>query len=372
MINTMKKITLLLAITLGCSVYAGGLYAQDTAQRDSAELIDPRLNEFQNRFLNQQAHALLGLVNETLVAYPPQQPEPEVRRLALLMLDGVLHDVYAPYRPPVQQFFHTRMDQALGEIETTSVDEGARIWKLYNHGFVVRTATVTIGFDLIRGHSVRAEGFALEDDIMARVVRQCDALFISHRHGDHADEWVAQAFIDQGKPVVAPPEIWVGKPIHSKITHFKREAHTLHPLPVQNGLHELRVVLYPGHQGDNIQNNVTLVFTPEGMSFSQTGDQSNSDDFEWIDQVGQHHRVDVLMPNCWTTDIVRMILGFNPVVVITGHENEMGHTIDHREPYWLTYQRKVGSDRFGGSRTVGYSRPLVLMTWGESFHYLPR
>ncbi len=75
------------------------------------------------------------------------------------------------------------------------------------------------------------------------------------------------------------------------------------------------------------------------------------------------------MPNCWTSDIVRVVKGFNPALVITGHENEMGHTIDHREPYWLTYQRREGSDRFGGSSELGYNTPLILMTWGESYHY---
>ena len=96
------------------------------------------------------------------------------------------------------------------------------------------------------------------------------------------------------------------------------------------------------------------------MSFSQTGDQSNDGDFAWIDEVGAKHHVDVLMPNCWTNDIVRMVRGFDPELVMTGHENEMGHTIDHREPYWLTYQRLRRS-----------THPMVLMTWGESFHYMP-
>jgi hypothetical protein len=143
----------------------------------------------------------------------------------------------------------------------------------------------------------------------------------------------------------------------------------LQTLAVKSGKQILKVIVYPGHQGEDIENNVSLVFTPEGLSFSHMGDQSNSNDFEWIDLVGKKHVVDVLMPNCWTTDIVRVVKGFQPAVVITGHENELGHTIDHREPYWLTYQRREGSDRFGGSRELGYATPLILMTWGESFVY---
>ena len=360
--NKIFSITgLLVLITISCK-------AQNN-QTKSSVLIDPTLNEIQNQFMDNQAEALLSQASKVFSDYPPNWPEPAARRSALLLLDGVFHDVYAPHRPPVQLFFKSRMRKAIEEIEQTEIAFGARIWKLYDHGFVIRTKTATIGFDLIRGKSARAEGFLISEDIMDRLIKQCDVLFISHYHGDHAEEWVAQSFIDQGKPVVAPPEVWKDKSINKYITHLERVPHTIQTLPVQGGKQILEVIVYPGHQGENIENNVSLVKTPEGLSFSHMGDQSNSDDFEWIDEVGNNHVVDVLMPNCWTTDIVRVALGFNPALVITGHENEMGHTIDHREPYWLTYQRREGSDRFGGSSELGYDTPLILMTWGESYHY---
>ena len=345
----------------------------ENAQIETAgsRVSDPRLSEIQNQFLDRQARTFLDLIDETLRQYPPHLSDQAERRLALFLLDGVLHDVYAPKRLPVQAFFHDRIRRAAGQIENVTVEDGAMIWKLYNHGFVIRTATVTFGFDLVRARLRRTEEFALSDKLMKRLVEQCDALFISHRHGDHADEWVAQAFLEQKKPVVAPPEVWQDRPIHADMTHLKRESQTVQVLAIQNGRRELRVVNYPGHQGARIENNVPLVFSPEGMSFCQMGDQSNGSDFTWIDSVGNNHRVDVLLPNCWTTDIVRTVRGFDPELVITGHENEMGHTIDHREPYWLTYERKVGSDRFGGSRLIGYDVPSLVMTWGEAYHYQP-
>ena len=361
----MKKIFsiagLLVLITINCKA--------QSYQARSSVLVDTTLNEVQNQFMDNQAEALLSQANEVFSDYPPNWPEPAARRSALLLLDGVFHDVYAPQRPPVQVFFKTRMRMAVEEIEQTEITSGARIWKLYDHGFVIRTKTATIGFDLIRGKSARAEGFLISEEYMDRLIKQCDVLFISHYHSDHAEEWVAQSFIDQGKPVIAPPEVWEDKSINKFITHLERVPHTVQMLPVQDGKQKLEVIVYPGHQGGNIENNVSLVKTPEGLSFSHMGDQSNSDDFEWIDEVGNNHVVDVLLPNCWTTDIVRVTKGFNPALVITGHENEMGHTIDHREPYWLTYQRREGSDRFGGSSEIGYDTPLILMTWGESYHY---
>ena len=283
---------------------------------------DPTLNKIQNEFLNNQSLAILTHVNKILDQHLPDWPEPEQRKAALLLLDGVLHDVYAPQRPPVQEFFHKRMEKATIEIEQTKVEEGARIWKLYNHGFVVRTPSVTIAFDLIRGESVRVKDFALDNNLMKRIIDQCDALFISHYHRDHAEKWVAQAFIDQEKPVVARPDIWKDQQIHSSLTHLKREAHTLQSLSIQGSKLNLDVVIYPGHQGSNIDCNVALVITPEGLSFSQTGDQSNNEDFEWIDEVANHHDVDVFFPNCWTTDIVRAIKGFDPAIE-TGTYNKI-------------------------------------------------
>ena len=164
-------------------------------------------------FYNRQAQASLDMVNEALEKYPPQIPEPIERRLALLTMDGIMHEENAAQHPSVQEFYHDCLSNALTEMENTKVKEGALIWKLYDHGFVVRTATVTLGFDLIRGNSAQADGFAVNDDLMKLIVDQCDIMFISHRHGDHADQWVAQAFLDQAKPVIAPDDIWINNDI---------------------------------------------------------------------------------------------------------------------------------------------------------------
>ncbi len=333
----------------------------------SSDLIDPTLNERQNQFLNSQAEALLGHANEVFAKYPPTWPLPQARLTALFLLDGVLHDVYAPNRVPVQNFMKARIKQAIEEIEQAKVSKGARIWKLYNHGFVIRTHSVTLGFDLVRAESVRVDGFRIPQEDMTRLITQCDAMFISHPHGDHAEEGAIQSFINQGKPVVAPPLVRKGRPIHKQIIHLNRIGGIRHPITVQDGKQTLTVFVYPGHQGD-LENNVPIVFTPEGLSFAHLGDQHNGADLKWIDTMAERHRLDVLLPNCWTLDIGRTARGFNPRCIITGHENEMGHTIDHREPYWLTHHRRKGS-KLAVKGDVGYDTPLIMMTWGESYHY---
>lgn len=138
-------------------------------------------------FINQQAKVTLGLVNNVLMMNPPILEEPLVRKTALLMIDNVLHEEKAAYRPAVQEFLHKRIEIAVDEIRTQEVKEGAVIWKLYNHAFVIKTPSVTIGFDIERGRP-GTEGFTLSKELMQQLIDEVDVLFISHYHNDHADE----------------------------------------------------------------------------------------------------------------------------------------------------------------------------------------
>lgn len=70
---------------------------------------------------------------------------------------------------------------------------------------------------------------------------------------------------------------------------------------------------------------------------------------------------DALIVNCWTHRMSDLVDGFNPKLVVTGHENEMGHTIDHREAFWLTFQKMEQ-----------ISKDYLVMGWGEWYHALNR
>jgi len=360
--NSISKFSFVLFISLIISLTIS--LAQD-------KNFDPNLNSKENDYLNRQAEGFLNEITKTLDEYPPQFPRQDERFRALLLLDAVLHDVYAAHRPPVQDFYQSRIENALLEIENARIEKGARIWKLYNMGFIVKTKTTTLAFDLVSGESAGSESFTIPSKIMEGFINQCDALFISHRHRDHADEWIAQKFIDEEKPVVAPPQVWKDRSIHNSITHLKRKSHTKQELFIKNGSVKLDVVIYPGHQMSSHENNVSLVFTPENISVCHMGDQINEGefmvDYEWIDHVSEKYEVDVLLPPSWTNEIFRIVKGFDPALVIPGHENELGHSIDDRVPFWddseyleLTYPELKNSEF-----------PLILMTWGESYHYLP-
>jgi L-ascorbate metabolism protein UlaG (beta-lactamase superfamily) len=332
---------------------------------------DPCLDDRGNAYMDRQSSAFLHEVQEILHANPPRHPEPRERRLGLLLLDAVLHDKHAAHRQPVQEFYQSRMNDALRSLQSAQVEQGAMIWKLYNMGFIVRTKSVTLAFDINSGEAAEAKGFGLNPDVIQQFVQECDVLFISHRHRDHAEKAVARLFLGQSKPVIAPSQVWEGEPIHDSIRHFTRVAHEKQRLVLGMGKPDLAVVIYPGHQMRSHENNVPLVFTPEGISIAHMGDQINEGDFmidyAWIDQVRDHHDVDILFPPCWTNEIYRIAQGFDPKLVIPGHENELGHPVDDRVPYWgdsqyleLTYPELKAS-----------SYPVIPMVWGERYYFDP-
>jgi L-ascorbate metabolism protein UlaG (beta-lactamase superfamily) len=298
-------------------------------------------------------------VDDMLRRFPPGIPEHPVRRAALIRLDDILHIDSAPKKPIVQEYFKRRMADAIAEIEKTPVREGARIWKLYNHGFLVRTPAASWTFDLVPGPP-RVDGFSITGDMLERLVTQSDATFVSHMHADHANADVARLFLKQGKAVVLPEGLWSDRAdLAGRVTYPTRSTSEVTEVGIRAGKERLRVVAHPGHQGATVTNNVHLVRSPDGFAALQTGDQWFEADFEWMAHIGSRHNVDVMLPNCWTMDIQRMARGVNPRLIITGHENEMAHTVPHREDYTQTWNRLHGSQY-----------PLVLMTWGESFRLI--
>lgn len=363
----MIRLALVFSIFLLFSAY--GSVAQVYNKRNDSGKPDPQLSEKDNQYIDRQDHVFLDTVKAILSRYPPSFPENKERNTAKLIMDAVFHDAFAVYRKPPQHFFRERVDQIIKELETTKVETGVCLWKVYNMGFIARTKTVTIAFDLVTGITGGSADFAMSTEEVDQLVKQCDVLFISHRHPDHADKIIAESFLQKGLPVIAPKQAWKNDSIQSRITHLERIAEKQQHLKLKNC--SLDLIVYPGHQLKSIDNNVYLVTTPEGIVLAHIGDQINEGDFmidfDWIDQVKKLHKVDVLMPNAWTTDIFRIVRGFNPKIVMPGHELEMGHVVWDRLPYW-------GDDEYLELNYAELKKskyPVIVTVWGESFHYTP-
>ena len=299
-------------------------------------------------YLMRQTARALDLVDRALKEYPPVTGNNITRRLALYNVDGILHNTTFDKSEPLMDYVKTRMQQVIDGLKAP-LEAEMSIYKLYNHGFIVRTKSTTVAFDMVMGSTYQL----IPDELMAQLVDLCDILFLSHKHRDHVDPGVVKMFTDRGKQVVAPDE---ALPENKEITHFRREQ--IADLNIQLPKGKLSIKVLPGHQ-DQLQNNIYVITTPEGLTYAQTGDQYHGEDVPWIATVKNSiPPVDVLLINCWAMELKTHVEGFNPKLVITGHENEMGHTIDHREAYWMSYLK-----------LDELNWPYSLMTWGECYHY---
>ena len=301
-------------------------------------------------FLQEQASVIIDEAYKVLSAHPPGPTVSSERRLALFALDALFHDT----RLDNGSAFMTYMDRIIGNMaaalrKSKPTGSDIRFFRFYNHGFIVQTPSVTVGIDLVRGG--RADNPFISEPLMRSIVEQCDILFISHAHGDHTDLSVAKMFCEQGKNVIVPEEIWKDMGPQLRVvrgTDLIRE--TIH-IPAKNT--SLTVFVYPGNQG-KVLNNVYSITLPEGKTITHTGDQDFSDDL--IAKINGNLKTDVLLVQCWMMPMEKFVSGIKPALVLTGHENEMLHTIDHRESYWLTFRRMSE-----------VKVPYVVLAWGESY-----
>ena len=304
----------------------------------------------EDAYLMKQASHMFSLSDLALTENPPVPGAPTARKLALYNVDAMLHEVKYDNSEPFCKFIDSRIGKVIEDMNS-SVKKGMKVYKIYNHGFVVRTMTSNVAFDLVRG-ACRKEKL-LSDDQVDAIIEKCDVLFLSHNHGDHVDKYVVGKFIEAGKPVVAASEIL---PDTEGVTHYRSETEVLDTEVVLRNGKVLKVKIFPGNQSD-MMCNVYVVTTPEKFTVAHTGDQYNKEDMDWISGVRNvAPRIDALMINCWSYNLGDAIAGFNPRYVFTGHENEMGHTIDHREAFWLTFQKL---------ENIKYD--YVVMAWGEWF-----
>ncbi|MCR4665049.1 MAG: MBL fold metallo-hydrolase [Paludibacteraceae bacterium] len=307
---------------------------------------------YPDNYLENQARVAFGTIDEALQANPPQKEMSLLRKMALISLDQLLHDTHNDKQEPFYTFINTRMQRMLDDMERP-VKKGLRIYKLYNDGFIIKTKDATVAVDLVPG-GPNSRPF-ISDSIIYKIAGKCDAMFVSHAHGDHANLSIAKAFASRGKLVIAPKGLWTG--VNPMIQQLL-VADTTVDVP----FNELNMTLHilPGHQ-DDMYNNIYVMEFKNAGTVAHTGDQWNEEDVVWIDKVHEHYKIDVLLPNCWINQMERSLKGFGPKIIITGHENEMEHTIDHREAYWITMKKF--------ERMSGLNIPNVLMTWGESYDY---
>ena len=294
----------------------------------------------------------LKLISDYLDHFPPYEDNYENRLYILLLFDKIVHLEHdISKNSDLRDFLNYRMKKTVEEIRVIRPKEEVAVWKIYNHGFIVRDNTLTIAFDVVRG----AEDIIIEDEYINVIAENIDVLFISHIHSDHNDIDIAEKVLQAGGAVVIPENLW--KNINADFKYAVRSRSKPDSVFINKKNRYVKFFTFPGHQGELI-NNVYAVELPVKKQVMHTGDQSSGNDIEWLKNISEQIRIDILIPNCWTNDLAGLTGGLAPSAVILGHENEMGHTVDHRESFEQSYQllEKISSGK-------------IILNWGEKYIY---
>lgn len=307
-------------------------------------------------YLDNQREVLFDIVDKTLRQNGPSASPAAERQLALASLDALVHDTRNDGSDALLEFIQRRVSYA-GVALGKKPSKGLEIIKLYNDGFIVRAGSGDIvGFDIC---GTRNGVKYIPEGLMKELLGYCHALFVSHKDPDHADPSVIAMASEMGIPVYAPYDFDNDRVI--KMRHDVKDGNYSELVPPSSSTSHLTIWPLPGHQ-DGMENNIWVITFPNGYSVAHCGDQYRKEDLEWLRTIGTRMktRIDVLIIDSWAMSLKETIEGFNPRCVISGHENEMGHTIDHREALWLS-QYKFDE--------MGLQVPCIVMAWGERFLY---
>lgn len=259
-------------------------------------------------------------------------------------------DPYLETPTDILQYYEARMARVATEMDQP-VTSGFRVWAMFNHGFIVKTPTATMAFDLVEGKTNWASPawtVKLSEDILNRI----DVLMVSHEHVDHWDatDRIPATIKLRGGAVLYPSgglqRVSTTLLMSDKqVTQVKDLRITAHV-----GLHNAPVLIYE-------------VVTGDGYRIVHTGDNQNSATLPAL------QGVDLLLLNGWvneggaTTNQVGMkssIEKLRPAVMIPGHFAE----ISRPKTGWYRFTDGLALQNDALIRTK-----TVVMTWGERMDY---
>lgn len=313
-------------------------FVDDPALRDMGEEIG-----FSGSDPDRWAPATVRFADQALEGFPPGPGNGEARLALAELMDVAVHlEFTEALEEEIDRMYARRLSRAIGEIQSAEVSHGLRIWKIYNMGFVVKSKNHAVAFDL---HPGKVAG-PLSGEQIGVIADVCDALFVTHRHGDHWTAGVLDAFARRGKPVVLPEDdFWSGD------TAVLAGDHIREPLDVAG----LKLWSYRGQQLGRCPCNVYIV-EMDGIKVSHNGDMNTP--YPWVHAIHLEHDIDVQLLNCWALPTI-MARGQKARMIVTGHEWELGHDIDGRRGY----------DETQAMLKPGFKRTFLV--WGESATYVP-
>ena len=283
-----------------------------------------------------------------LEAHPPDGTNWAKRRELLEAIDVPINAAHSnAWRRDIGALFKRQMDRAIAEITNARVTGGVRIWRMYNMGFVVKSAEATIGFDI---HPGWVFDNPMDEDQQKRLARQLDVAFVSHWHHDHCSRPFLKQMLAAGKKIVLLDS--VAKELTGENV-FRIPGSADRPLRVAG----VDIYGYTGRQFPTARNNVYVVRTG-GLLVMHQGDNDKTSLYR---DIAAAHKVDVLLGNCWAR-LNTVVDGVKPRLVISGHENEIKHPSMFRSGYKRTFKElddmKLAPPWTGGPQ-------VRVLFWGE-------
>jgi L-ascorbate metabolism protein UlaG (beta-lactamase superfamily) len=260
-----------------------------------------------------------------------------------------------------------RIRQVLREINETTVNSGAIIWRVYNDGFIVKTHNLTLGFDI-------ACSFMFPE--IVKIADYVDVLFVSHLHGDHCDLEVLKRAAALGVKIIVPES-----DLQTIAIPLQPYGSQLVPVNVEQTANvsgaQVRAFLGP----HSVTNYVYLVELPNGLRLLHTGDTEHFGNLTWVDDLANEKQIDIaFIDTAALTNVPReaiktpilakrhekLPLGrpfsetpLKPKIIVPMHENELGHGFAYISTWnlHLSYQQL---DELNSSTTQ-----VVVLAWGQ-------
>lgn len=276
---------------------------------------------------------------ENLLIQRPQTGDSTIRRNSFISIDELVLNSGGRYHDEMYKFYSLMLEKAMSEIRTEKVIQGATVWQIYNHGFIVKTPSVLIGFDLYDYFNTAN---------LQKLADSLDIIFISHDHKDHLSSELETAMKNQNKPVIR----YLGLSTHVSTTiNLGDSINKLTLLVTQHtGLHNVPVQMFE-------------VVTPEGIKIFHTGDNQTSETLPDIENV------DIMLLNAWVNESGwktwiegsrNAIAKIKPRVTLPGHILELGHIGESSiVPYndvFIVNEADLGCD-------------YHVLAWGERYHF---
>jgi len=286
------------------------------------------------------------------------------RRTALEIIDYPFHvDNYDPryttaaetnaWALAIRDHLAAARERILREAREAKVPEGSlRLWHIYNMAYLVKGPRHAVLLDLSKRPYI---GGLWTDKDFAAFAELADVFVVTHPHRDHYCPEILQAFLARKKPVVLPCDLKLNDPNARVLDQDHLEPLEIGGIKVRNFL---------GHQGKGVPCNVYWMEI-DGVRLADNGDNYVK---EQERRIATCPPVDVIISSTWNlvTNMVASCAaapGFDcaRAVFLPSHENELGHSVAHREGYRRMYANpyRLATPDFAWPRTI----PLH---WGES------